>query len=68
MNDEKYIDELLRKFFDVDITTEEMDYLYSYFLYLFWYFQSAVQVLCPGAGAIRHRGRPDHPHAGPDDR
>ena len=34
MNDEKYIDELLRKFFDVDITTEEMDYLYSYFLSL----------------------------------
>ena len=34
MNDEKYIEELLRKFFDVDITTEEMDYLYSYFLSL----------------------------------
>ncbi|MBR5778396.1 MAG: hypothetical protein IKY22_08055, partial [Bacteroidales bacterium] len=34
MNDEKYIDELVRKFFDVDITTEEMDYLYSYFLSL----------------------------------
>ena len=34
MNDEKYIDELVRKSFDVDITTEEMDYLYSYFLSL----------------------------------
>ena len=32
--DEKYIDEWVRKFFDVDITTEEMDYLYSYFLSL----------------------------------